>query len=627
MPLRENLLTPIAGPNPSGSDLRYDPVLDKIKEARREELEAPQGAWKTAVKVADYAQVIQLSGEALATRSKHLQLAVWLVDAHVRREGFIVVPACLRFLRELCESFWDTLYPGVEDGDLEMRAAPLEWLGSRLDQPLRLLPITTNGLNWFKYKESRAVGYETDADTNEKRKAREQAIEDGKITAEIFDQAVDETSREACIARLAAIEESQQELEKLIALLDEKFSDFSPSFLPVRKALEENAQTLRSFVAKKGGAPQPVAPQPAPAPVAAPQPVATEAPTPVAPVTPVAPPAPASHPAAQTSSYEPADVEDAARRIAATARYLRGRDVYDISPYLILRGFRWGEIRYNGPEIDRNMLAPPSDEIRTGLERSFSSARWDEVLALTEEAMELPCGRAWLDLQRYTVKALEAKGEWFAFVANAVRGSLRVLVQDLPALPDLFLRDGSPAADQTTREWIATQVLNGAVVTPSLSPAPIAPPPPAPAAPAPSEPLEPLSPSAQLATSGLSDDANDAVFDQALRCAQAGQVSEALHSLGQQLSMERSGRGRFKRRVQLAHLLLTAGRERIAQPLLDEVALEIEQRKLAEWEHGEALAYPLSLLLRCADADPEKRQRLYAAICRLDPVRALQLQV
>jgi hypothetical protein len=222
------------------------------------------------------------------------------------------------------------------------------------------------------------------------------------------------------------------------------------------------------------------------------------------------------------------------------------------------------------------------------------------------------------------VKALEAKCEWFAFVANAVRGSLRALVQDLPALPDLFLRDGFPTADQATREWIATQVLNGAVVTPSLSPAPIPPPPPAPAQPA---PLEPLSPPAQLDTSALSDDSNDPVFDQALRSVQAGQISEALHSLYQQLSMERSGRSRFKRRVQLAHLLMTAGRERIAQPLLDEVALEIEQRKLAEWEHGEALAYPLSLLLRCTDADPEKRQRLYAAICRLDPVRALQLQV
>ena len=43
MPLREDLLTPIPGDNPAGQNLRYAPVYDKIKEARREDDEAPQG--------------------------------------------------------------------------------------------------------------------------------------------------------------------------------------------------------------------------------------------------------------------------------------------------------------------------------------------------------------------------------------------------------------------------------------------------------------------------------------------------------------------------------------------------------------------------------------------------------
>src|SRR5947209_8337402 len=113
MPLRADLLTPVPGTNPSGTDLRYDPVIDKIKEARREELESPQGEWKTAFKVANYAQVIQLASDVLAHRSKDLQIAVWLVDAHVRREGFGVLASCFRFLRSLCQEFWGTLYPEV----------------------------------------------------------------------------------------------------------------------------------------------------------------------------------------------------------------------------------------------------------------------------------------------------------------------------------------------------------------------------------------------------------------------------------------------------------------------------------------------------------------------------------
>ena len=34
MPLRDDLLQPIPGPNPGGTNLRYDPVYEKIKEAR-----------------------------------------------------------------------------------------------------------------------------------------------------------------------------------------------------------------------------------------------------------------------------------------------------------------------------------------------------------------------------------------------------------------------------------------------------------------------------------------------------------------------------------------------------------------------------------------------------------------
>ena len=41
MPFPEDLLNPIDGPNPSGVNLRYDPVYDKIKEARREEDHPP----------------------------------------------------------------------------------------------------------------------------------------------------------------------------------------------------------------------------------------------------------------------------------------------------------------------------------------------------------------------------------------------------------------------------------------------------------------------------------------------------------------------------------------------------------------------------------------------------------
>jgi len=88
MPLREDLLNPIPGDNPSGVYLYYAPIYDKIKEARRQEDDTgPSGVWARERKTADWNQVIKLAGEALATQSKDLQLACWLAEAYFKKKA------------------------------------------------------------------------------------------------------------------------------------------------------------------------------------------------------------------------------------------------------------------------------------------------------------------------------------------------------------------------------------------------------------------------------------------------------------------------------------------------------------------------------------------------------------
>src|SRR5260370_35985752 len=91
MPLREDILVPIPGENPSGADLRYDterPVFDKIKEARIEDDALNKGAWKGEQRTANWALVSKLAQETLATTSKDLRLAAHLVEALIRAERF-----------------------------------------------------------------------------------------------------------------------------------------------------------------------------------------------------------------------------------------------------------------------------------------------------------------------------------------------------------------------------------------------------------------------------------------------------------------------------------------------------------------------------------------------------------
>ena len=610
MPFRDDLLTPIAGDNPSGINLRYDPLTDKLKEARREDIEAPQGAWKSALKVADYAQVIQLAGEAIAKRGKDLQIATWLVDAHVRREGFAALAPGFRFLQGLLEQFWDTLYPEIEDGDTEVRAATLEWLGSKLGEPVRGLPITTSRLSWNTYKDSRTVGYESEVATEEKRAQRQALIDEGKLTAEEFDQAVEETPTGFYENLHAALEDGLAALASLTEFCDSRFGDVSPSFVKTRTALEEIDHLVKGFINKKGGATTEVAAEQAPVELMSSEsPVAVSA-------------APAKTVVA-AGGIEPSSVEDAARRLAAIARYLRQQDVYHIGPYLILRGLRWGEIRYNGPQIDGAMLEPPSAELRKQLKQHWTEGDWDKVLEITEAAMELPCGRAWLDVQRYAVKALEQKGDYFQYVAGAVRTELKGLLTDLPGLLETTLADDTPTANPETQAWIRQEILPQSTATSTESAAPV-------------ERVQELPPEPEAAIDGappsMEDDAAPGaesvpdVFDLAMEAARKGRVSEAIQMISGELKQERSGRARFKRRMQLAHLFMISGHEKIAYPILEELADEIERRGLEDWEPGEVLAYPLSLLMKCLAAikgSDEKRQAIYARICRIHPEGAL----
>jgi type VI secretion system protein ImpA len=113
-----------------------------------------------------------------------------------------------------------------------------------------------------------------------------------------------------------------------------------------------------------------------------------------------------------------------------------------------------------------------------------------------------------------------------------------------------------------------------------------------------------------------------------MEAARAGRAIEAFALLSAEIASENSGRGRFLRKVQLAQVCLATGNDDIARPILEELAGEIEQRHLEAWEGPEVIAPPLALLYRTllnsGDSDDEKR-KLYARICRLDPVRALGL--
>jgi type VI secretion system protein ImpA len=597
MPLPEGLLNPIPGDNPSGKTLRYDPVYDKIREARREEDVLPQGDWSREVKKADFPLVIKLTTEALSTKSKDLQLAAWLTEAVMFRDHIAGLREGLDLLRGFMETFWDTLYPEIDDGDLEFRAGPLAWVGSKLDGGVRRLPLTKSKLDYFKYQESRRVGYEADAVSEEKAAARAAAIAEKKCTAEEFDEAVKATGDayyEKLAANLVAALESLQLLE---TLSDEKFGREAPSFANLRTALEEVQDLVKQYRKPAEEATEETAEAPA-------EEVVDEA----------AAPAVTGAPAAKKKSVtaEPADRDDALQRLAIVAHFLRNESPVNPVPYLLLRALRWGELRAAGATLNPALLEAPPTEKRTLIKKMSMEGDWAGVLENSEQAMSLPCGRGWIDLQRYAVRACESLGSDYEPVAAGIRSALKALLADYPDLPNSSMMDDTPAANAETQTWLKESVL------------------PPPAAPASSEPeFVPASMSSSAPSERANGDKAPDVIELAMKAARAGKVQEAIGMLTREMNNERTGRGRFQRHIQLANIFLSTKHEAIAYPILVELAEEIERRKLEEWEEAAIVAQPLALLYRCAEKlgrDDAEKEKIYQKLCRLDPGQALALR-
>lgn len=454
MPLREDILQPIAGDNPSGPSLRYE--YDEIKEARREEEDLAQGEWQTERKVADFPKVLKLATEFLATRTKDLQLAFWITEAQLKLDGFPGLLEGLRLNQSLIEQFWETLHPGAvneeEEGDpedLEMRAAPLSQLGLSLAETVRFTPIVKEGFHFFDYKESRSLGYEEKL-SKEDKKARDAKIAAGKITPEEFDDAFDATPKAYYANMEKDLDDCLESLTALEKLCDEKFEDESPGFSPLRAALTEVRHQVHQFLEKK----REIEPDPVEEEVveeaegeAAP---AGEAVAAVAGVI----KAPSASLVIPPGSGEPADRKEIVAAIANAAAALRKKDPRSPAPYLMLRGLRWGELREAAVAGDASALQPPPTELRRRLKELAMAGSWATLLEDCERTLALPYGRAWLDLQRFAVEACAGLGPDYYLVARAICGELVSLLTDVPDIVQLTLLDETPVASLETRAWL-----------------------------------------------------------------------------------------------------------------------------------------------------------------------------
>jgi type VI secretion system protein ImpA len=301
-------------------------------------------------------------------------------------------------------------------------------------------------------------------------------------------------------------------------------------------------------------------------------------------------------------SPTPTTPDDAAARIGAIARYLRAEAPTNPAPYMMLRGFRWGELRAGGGRLDPRLLLAPPTEVRVRLKTLLLDARWSELLEAAEEVMATPWGRGWLDLQRNALTACENLGSEYEPVAAGIRASLRALLEALPELPAVTLMDDSPTANAETLRWLSAE----GFLSDSTG--------------------VPVSPNGAVFASAAGRDRDHRA--RARDLARSASPGKAIEYLMREAAQAQSARARFLRRVEAAGIMVDEGLDAVALPILRELADQVDQFNLVDWESGELVAEPLGLLhrsLKRAGEDPSRCEELYLRICRLDPIYAMTL--
>ena len=159
----DELLQPIPGDDPAGESVPFT-VRAEMEEARKEidpdDFDPKDALRPTEAKKADWRAIMRTATKTLTTSSKDLLVAARLTEAMTKRNGFAGLADGLVLQRRSLEECWDRLHPTIEDGDLEVRAGPFNWLGddgrgARFPYSLRTLPLFTYEDQRFSYRDWR----------------------------------------------------------------------------------------------------------------------------------------------------------------------------------------------------------------------------------------------------------------------------------------------------------------------------------------------------------------------------------------------------------------------------------------------------------------------------------------
>ncbi len=312
-----------------------------------------------------------------------------------------------------------------------------------------------------------------------------------------------------------------------------------------------------------------------------------------------------ARPAAETEKPKEVFAEIDADKLLRQGLDILGRAALTISRedplnallFRLNRAVAWISVTSLPPSTDRRTLLPPPDEqILNVLSTLYRSENWKDLLQAAESRVATHL--FWIDLSRYTAESLEKLG--CRAVSEAVAAETVLYVKRLPGVEKLAFSDGTPFANEETREWLKN--ISGRAGREGGT------------AGGPAENDLEKSIAAETAS--------------ALELVKANKLPEALNAFRGKLSQAPSARERFMWQIGFCRLLNQMKQTRISGPYLRELLDHVDIYKIEQWEPAlavEALITVLSGLRLQQGAEEGLVKSVVDRITTLDPASALDL--
>jgi type VI secretion system protein ImpA len=240
----EALLAPIPGDNPAGPSLRF---AGDYEEIRNLQPKADRDAFEASGQEGQWPKLIKLASQKIREKSKDLAIASWLTEAMVHQHGFPGLRDSLKLIHGLCERFWDGVYPLPDEGDLEVRAAPLQSLLERNAGFWILeIPLTKASIKSLESDDKIPVNY------NLWHSIVVAQLEDKKPLQGAMDQATADSPTDYLLPLYDDVKETEEALLALKQLMAERFGPAAPGVVSVADALSKCKNRIATVLTKRG---------------------------------------------------------------------------------------------------------------------------------------------------------------------------------------------------------------------------------------------------------------------------------------------------------------------------------------------------------------------------------------